>query len=266
MSVTVPLDTRAKAAVSRQYEDAAGSSVAVKTCPGVEDPPCGREIRANQTWCEDCSDKRRKLKRQGDNQGYYQANQEALKEKQRARYQQEQAEQDRKLVRNTVAWMKRERQKERDRSFWRSTADEERRRRMRPCPMPKGLRRVRRPRREKIMAEAQALLEQQNQRAAARARKKRNDPTEDAPPRGAQAARRPEVFTENARCTTCQPTKGPSGRPESHRSTAPPGSWSAPARADYADGVVTFRHGRAGAVPAAGTGGGGRHHGFRNRV
>ena len=195
MSVAVPIDTstEAAAAAARKHEDAAGSGVAVKTCPGIEARPGGKKIGATRKRCKDCG----RLKQQGDNRSYYQANEAALKEKRRDRYQQEQADEDRKLVRQTVAWMKREQKKARDRSFWRSTTDEARRRRMASRPMPKRLRRVRRPRRERIIAEALAFIERQNQRKAVRARKTRNDRTKVAPPMHALTVPRAEVFTKN---------------------------------------------------------------------
>ena len=56
-----------------------------KTCIGVADRPCGREIPARQKRCLDCQAENRRLQKQGYSQAYFKDNRERLNEKRRAR-------------------------------------------------------------------------------------------------------------------------------------------------------------------------------------
>ena len=135
----------------------------VKVCPGIEDRPCGKEIPAILTWCEDCSDERRKLKRRGYSSNAYQADPEPRKEKSRECYRQQQHRQECKVVIRTATWIKNEMDRERDLRFGFD--------RPLPPPLPKAYQRMRQPRRDRVFARANDLVIQEIRRAAQRMNK-----------------------------------------------------------------------------------------------
>ena len=133
----------------------------VKVCAGIEGRPCGKEIPAIRTWCEECSAERRKLKRSGYNSNYYQANQESLVEKQRERNGMVREREECEIVIKMAAWIKREMDRKRDLEFGYDRPPT-------PASYPKAYQRLRPARRERIFARADDLVMQELRRGIER--------------------------------------------------------------------------------------------------
>ena len=149
----------------------------MKRCAGVEGrPPCGKEIRRVQTYCEDCRDLNRKLQKRAHNRSAYVEHRAERQEQSRARHQAEREKEDRRIAWRYVSWLLGEAEKEQERvRSWRDTAEADLPSHLVRSPEPKAYLRARGPRRERIKAMVPALVEERLQRAEAKNRKQLKD-------------------------------------------------------------------------------------------